>query len=188
MMHKQVENLKEYHMKQVNRYKDLILKHFYLDDKGVVRRATDGYYGRYKKGDIVKTHRLCSRGYQGIHIPSTRSNVPFHHVVLLLNGIEVPDDAVIDHINGNKEDNRLENIRVVTQSINCRNMIKKKSNTTGYTGITFNKASNTYLVRKQIGNKRVYFGQRKTLEEAVKLLDSIQDLLTKEGYTERHGK
>jgi hypothetical protein len=173
-------------MKTVNKYKNILLEWFYLHEDGTVRRAKDGYHGKYKKDDIVIPYKLCTHGYAGVHVPTKRTTVSFHHLITLLRGIEIPDDSVIDHINGDGLDNSEQNIRITTQSINCRNRRKRRDNTSGINGITFNKASNSYLVRVCINGKRVYLGSKNSLEEANKLLHSYDSILESEGYTKRH--
>lgn len=43
----------------------------------------------------------------------------------------------IDHINGIKSDNRMENLREATQAENCQNMKISKRNTSGYLGVSY---------------------------------------------------
>lgn len=174
-------------MQIVNKYKELLLEWFYYNSKdGTVRRAKDGYHGRYKKDDIVQPYRLCSHGYSGVHIPTTRTTIPYHHLVLVLNHINIPDNAVIDHIDGNTNNNIISNLRVTTQQINCKNKKRRVDNSTGTTGIS--KSGNSFIVRKQISGKRIYLGSRPSLEEAIQLLDSYKEIVKSDGYTERHGK
>jgi len=171
------------------KHKDTLLEWFYLDKDGnTVRRAKNGYRRRYKKDDIVKGYKLCSHGYLGVHIPLTRTTISYHHLVTFLRGIEIPEDKVVDHYNGNSCDNSVSNIRIVTQQINCRNSRKRSDNTSGITGISWNKVSNSFTVRKQLDGKRVYLGMRNTLSEAVTLLNSYRQVIENNGYTTRHGK
>ena len=176
-------------MLTVNKYSGLLQEWFYLDiDDITIRRAKNGYYGRYKKGDVVNPYTLCSYGYRGIHVPTTRTTVSLHHLLTLLRGIKIPDNAVIDHVDGNSENNHRCNIRVTTQCLNAKNQKRRKNNTTGITGINWNQGSNSYVVRKMLQGKRHYLGQRKTLKEAKQLLDSYSVEITADGYTKRHGK
>lgn len=176
-------------MLTVNKYRDVLLEEFYLDSDDItIRRNKDGWRNKYKKHDIVKPYKLCKHGYGGIHIPRTRTTVSYSHLVTLLRGIEIPDDCVIDHIDGDNTNNSRSNLRVTTQAINCRNTKKSKNNTSGLTGVSWNKSAGCYIVRKYLNGKRVYGGSRKTLEEAAALMNELNAEALKQGYTERHGK
>jgi hypothetical protein len=53
----------------------------------------------------------------------------------------------IDHINGNRQDNRLENLRWVTRSVNNRNARIYKNNTTEYQGVQYHKRDKSWVAR-----------------------------------------
>jgi HNH endonuclease/AP2 domain len=48
-------------------------------------------------------------------------------------------DKIIDHINGDKDDHRIANLRQATQSSNTMNARRRADNTTGYKGVYFKK-------------------------------------------------
>jgi hypothetical protein len=50
-----------------------------------------------------------------------RRNVKYHRVIWILSCGSIPEGFILDHINGNKIDNRLENLRLVSQRGNCQN-------------------------------------------------------------------
>lgn len=72
---------------------------------------------------------------------------------------------IIDHINGIGTDNRKENLRDVTRSINCANRQTAKSNS-GYLNIQETSEGN-YLVKFRRNCQRIYVGTYETLQEAL---------------------
>lgn len=173
------------------KYKDVLLDSFYLDpDDITVRRKIDGYKGRYAKHDVVAPFMLKgSNGYdyKGVHVPKTRTSVSFPWLLTVLRGIPFNDGDVIDHINGDITDNRRSNIRIVTQNINSKNRKKHSNNTSGYTGIHYNKQARLYMTRVTIQGERLYRSS-KTLSGAIKHLESFKERRLNDGYSERHGK
>ena len=66
---------------------------------------------------------------------------------------------IIDHINGNGLDNRLCNLREVTQQQNCHNIKKIPShNTTGYMGVSYFKAGKKYSAHINLNGKKKHLG------------------------------
>lgn len=60
-----------------------------------------------------------------------------HRVIWWLFNDHIPDNLQIDHINGNRSDNRIENLRLVPRVINSRNRSKNKNNSTGISNIEY---------------------------------------------------
>lgn len=86
---------------------------------------------------------------------------------MLFNGT-IPDHMDIDHINNNKSDDRIENLRVTTRSQNLQNVIRKKGKSSSYKGVTFSKRDNLWSARLWITatKKFKYLGWFKTELEA----------------------
>ena len=86
--------------------------------------------GNRKAGAVVD----CSsyKGYVRVLVDSKRYFV--HHVVWCMFYGKLP--SLIDHINGDKQDNRIENLREVSNQENCANTVKpKKNNKLGVLGV-----------------------------------------------------
>jgi hypothetical protein len=62
----------------------------------------------------------------------------------------IPEGKEVDHINGDKQDNRLENLRLVTRQENMRNAKKSNANTSGCTGITWSKAAGKWQAQTEV--------------------------------------
>lgn len=80
-----------------------------------------------------------------------------HRVIWLLVHGEWPEGD-IDHINGDRADNRLSNLRIATPAQNSTNTRRYKNNTTGYRGVHWNKRQRRWTVRIGVGNDKVHVG------------------------------
>ena len=74
---------------------------------------------------------------------------------------------ILDHINCDRTDNRISNLRDATQAENLSNRGVTKRNTTGIKGVSFDKKNNRYFGRINSNRKSFYIGSWKTIEEAV---------------------
>lgn len=73
----------------------------------------------------------------------------------------------IDHINGDRSDNRLCNLREATQSLNNANSARRSNNTSGSKGVCWNSKRNCWQAHiKPPGQKRVYLGRFDKFEDA----------------------
>lgn len=105
-----------------------------------------------------------------------------HRVIWKLIYDQEPD--VIDHIDGNPSNNRLDNLRSVGQTLNARNGKMRKSNTSGYNGVNFDKRRGHWTARVMVNRKYVWLGSFPTAEDAAK----AQRLASKRfGFHETHG-
>jgi hypothetical protein len=74
----------------------------------------------------------------------------------------------IDHINGNKLDNRKDNLRICTQKENTWNNGVSTANTSGYKGVYWNKQRNKWAAKINRHGKQIHIGLFDTPEEAAK--------------------
>ncbi len=74
----------------------------------------------------------------------------------------------IDHINGNKSDNRIDNLRLATFSENSWNAEKRSDNTSGHKGVSFDKRRGVWVAYINAYGKRKHLGRFYLIEDAYK--------------------
>lgn len=118
--------------------------------------AVDGYLKGCLVGQHVRAHRVAW---------------------LIAHGSE-PDE--IDHLNGDRADNRLCNLRSVSCSLNNRNRRRPLTNKSGVVGVCWAPSANAWLAYAH----HTHLGRFRTRAEAQAAREAA---LLMNGYTPRHG-
>lgn len=90
----------------------------------------------------------------------------------------------IDHINGDRSDNRLANLREATASQNQRNAKMQRNNTSGVTGVYWWAARGKWKADIKADGRYIFLGLFDTLEDAAAARRAAQEQY---GFTPRHG-
>ena len=101
---------------------------------------------------------LDGRGYRRVMLDGVHYKV--HRVIWEMHNGVIPKDRVIDHIDRNIKNNRIENLRAVTPAQNSLNIKKHK-------GVWFDQSRNKWKAQISINNKNVNLGRFKTETEAI---------------------
>ena len=102
----------------------------------------------------------------------------------LLHG-PIPDGMQIDHVNGDRRDNRAANLRAVTITENNRNMRLSHRNTSGLHGVVFLHRYNRFQAHIVVDRKHIYLGYHKTLIDASAARKSAE---FRHGFHPNHGR
>lgn len=97
----------------------------------------------------------------------------------------IPDGMQIDHINHTRNDNRIENLRLVSNSSNSKNRRILKRNTSGFNGVYFSSTFKRWIAEATFNGVKYNLGKYKTKEEAIKARRQVN---VKLGFHENHGK
>ena len=106
-----------------------------------------------------------------------------HRLAWLFIHGKFPNDQ-IDHINGVRDDNRIENLRDVDQFTNARNIAKRNDNTSGITGVCWHKVRNKWESRINIDGRKLHLGLFDCKATASYVAKHFR---RKNGFTIRHG-
>lgn len=120
-------------------------------------------------------------GYLMVNFSSKRLSV--HRLVFLLHHGYLP--SVVDHINGNPLDNRIENLREATHSKNLQNMKTPSSNTSGRKGVSWNKKSWRWIAYIRADGKLKHLGSFKDISDAIRCRESAENIFYGEFANER---
>jgi len=124
-----------------------------------------------------KAGSIHSTGYR--HITFMNKQHKAHRLIWLYVYGYLPKE--IDHIDGNRQNNKLENLREVTRSQNQYNKIMQKNTASGIKGVNWHKKSKSWVVRLNVNNQPKHFGYFKDLELAELVAIEARDKFHK-GY------
>lgn len=128
------------------------------------------YWSNHKyKWLIGKKAGSDSHGY--VRIKHMDVRVPAHHLNWFMHYNEIP--TMLDHINGDKKDNRIENLRKCNYSQNNRNRKSAKGSSSKFLGVSWNKKSKKWAAKTRINGKCVHLGYYHNEDDAGRAYDSF---------------
>lgn len=125
-------------------------------------KPSDGYIQINFKGNLIPAHRIAWLLYYGTW-----------------------PNGVIDHIDRIRTNNKIENLRDVTHKINCRNQSKRKTNTSGNTGLYLCGKTQKWVVRIKVDGISKSLGYFKCKNKALQVRVEAEKL---NGFHRTHGK
>jgi len=151
----------------------------YNSDSGVFiyKKKTNN---RVHIGDIVGSY--SGVGYLAFQFK--KKKIYLHRLAWLLYYGEEPD-GFIDHINGVRDDNRIENLRVVSKLENHKNMKKPNTNTSGVIGVHWDKSKNRWIAKIKVEQKSYNLGHFVEFSDAVNARKNAEVLY---GFHTNHGR
>lgn len=127
---------------------------------GKLRRKVSA--GNQKAG-VETTGKLERHGYCRILVDG--EHYLFHRIVWRLVYGDEPE--FIDHINSDRSDNRIENLRRVNKNSNCQHQLRPRNNTSGFIGVYRYSRSNSWVAKICVNSKSKTIGYYKDIKDAV---------------------
>jgi len=134
------------------------------------------------KGKIAGCVRKGLNAYRLIKI--NRKIYFAHRLVWLYVTGNWPENE-IDHINGNKSDNRFNNLRDVKPLENQRNRKRPIDNTSGCIGVNWHKTNKAWQAKITVQGKTLFLGLYHDINDAIK---SRKEAEAKYGFHINHGR
>jgi hypothetical protein len=149
-----------------------------------------GVFMRIRKitwvGNIINSESVPSKttrfGYYQMNIFG-RPYAIHRLIFLYMNGRFPKHD--VDHINGDRTDNRWVNLREVSRRENMMNVGLRSNSTTGVTGVSRRKDTGKYVAYVDVMGQRIRLGNFDTLSEAV---DARTKASEQHGFHQNHGR
>lgn len=101
-------------------------------------------------------------------------------IVYIMHFGDIPNGLLIDHKNEIKFDDRIENLRLATNSQNRNNTSNRRDNNSGTKGVSWNKQNKKWVAQISYESKVRHLGLFKNKEEAASVY--------KEAATKHHGE
>ena len=136
------------------------------------------YFSYHKDGTLTRTDRINSNGsydkdgYLILKIKGKQYKA--HRIVWAFHNNEMPNGE-IDHINRNRSDNRIENLRVVDRQGNIDNTTRYANKDTGFYGIHLDKSTK--------GLKAIYTTRYKNKTHRFRILSDAVKFRTNKGLS-----
>ena len=154
-----------------------------LSEKQLLKRIKSKYdyhHGalHFKDGERRAGKKVGTRS--GIYMTTTVDGALYyvHRLTFLYCNGYLP--KMLDHINNDRHDNRIENLREANRNQNSHNRVINKNNTSGVKGVTFHKKTGKWMARVRYNLDIIYCGIYSELKDA--------EIAVKKKREQLHGK
>jgi hypothetical protein len=161
-----------------------VLKDFTYDKKTgkLYANKRAGGYPAGREAGCLQIKKWAQIKYRTLRYLGTQ--YPAHRFIWFYVYGEWPKNH-IDHIDGNGLNNRMENLRDVTQGTNRKNNRLQVNNRSGYPGVSWYKRKGKWQVKIKVDTKFIWIGYFHDLNEAIKAKKEAE---LEHGFHQNHGR
>ena len=163
------------YLRQRLRYEPETGRLFWREYVGFSMRWNSKYPGR--EAGIINP-----RGYLRVCVDCVVHQA--HRIIWAMHYGEWPDGE-IDHIDGNKINNKIENLRSVSRVENGRNLALPKDNTSGVIGVSWHKQRKKWIARIKANGTYHYLGLFSNFDDAITARKNAE---VRYGFHSNHGR
>jgi len=141
----------------------------------------------YGKDGKLKKYRKSGYGYNQVVLFNNRKhkNKMVHRLMAQMFLPDFDDNLFVDHIDRNKLNNCISNLRMVTHQQNLINRTKQVNNTSGYKGICWCKRDKKWVAHIKYNQKQIHIGNFDDIEDARETYNSkARELFGEYAYQE----
>ena len=152
-------------------------KYFMIKDFESYGVSIFGNIKNLATGKILKP-RLDTNGYYivGLCENGKRLTKRIHRLLAELFIPNLEKKRCVDHIDRNRTNNKLSNLRWATDSENGQNASKRSDNTSGVSGVSFHKKANKWRARIRLNSGEKHLGYFVEIEDAIKVRKDAEAL------------
>lgn len=107
-----------------------------------------------------------------------------HRIAWIITHGDWPADQ-IDHINGDPSDNRISNLRTVSNAENGRNQAIRSDNTSGVMGVCWDKSRGKWQASIMVDQRQIHIGRFTDLADAIAARAAAE---IAHGFHQNHGR
>ena len=145
----------------------------------------DGKLFHIKVRNGVTVNQIAGNYNQSyVAVKINNSAYKLHRIIFYMHYGYCPE--TIDHINGNKHDNRIENLRAASQAENKRNKAIDCRNKSGIKGVYWAKHANKWIAKIRLNGKSKHLGCFDNLYLAQEFMELARDMV--HGQFANHGQ
>ena len=108
-----------------------------------------------------------------------------HRIIWEMHNGTIPDGYQVDHINGIRSDNRIDNLRIVRNSENSKNQKRKSTNKSGMTGVSWDTQTQRWRAHITVNGKMISLGR---YIDKIDALTARKNAEIKYNFHENHGR